>query len=113
MAHCCHENASIYSLCTAVDIHVAVNNISVWCYHGNATVDSLCTTVELQNISYCCEQNKHIEGFMLSAQYFCPILTKSGVSWQIFIKVANIKFYKNPSSRSHRYKETHGQGQQS
>lgn len=28
--HCCHENTIIYSLCTVVDIHVAVNNTTVY-----------------------------------------------------------------------------------
>ena len=40
---------------------------------------------------------------MSNAQYLCPILTKSGVSWHIFIKDANVKFYTNTSSRSQRY----------
>jgi hypothetical protein len=37
---------------------------------------------------------------MNSAWYFCPILNKFGFSWQIFVKLPNIKFHKNPSSGS-------------
>jgi hypothetical protein len=36
-----------------------------------------------------------------SALYFCYTLTKFQVSWQIFIKVPNIKFHRNLSSWSH------------
>jgi hypothetical protein len=36
----------------------------------------------------------------LTPRYFYPILTKSEVSLQIFIKVPNIKFHGNPSGGS-------------
>jgi len=35
---------------------------------------------------------------MYSARYLSPILTKFGVSRQIFAEVSNTKFYENPSS---------------
>jgi hypothetical protein len=34
---------------------------------------------------------------------FCLILTKTGVPWQIFAKVLNIKFHRNPSSWNRAY----------
>jgi hypothetical protein len=37
---------------------------------------------------------------MLSAQYFCLILPKFGLSRQIFMEVSDIKFHENPSNRS-------------
>jgi hypothetical protein len=37
---------------------------------------------------------------MYGAQYFCPILTKFGVSQRILIGVPNIKFPVNPSGGS-------------
>lgn len=37
---------------------------------------------------------------MYSSQYFCPILTISGVSQQTSIKDPNIKFHRNSSSGS-------------
>jgi hypothetical protein len=38
---------------------------------------------------------------MQSARYFCLILTKFGISRQIFIKVPNVEFQGNPSSGNH------------
>ena len=38
--------------------------------------------------------------FMQSARHFCPILTKSEIYQKNFMKVPNIKFHRNPSSRS-------------
>lgn len=37
---------------------------------------------------------------MYSVRYFCAILTKAGVSRQIFIKLPNIKFRRSPSGGS-------------
>ena len=42
--------------------------------------------------------NLHANVFMQSPRHFSPILTKSGFSRQIFIKVSNIKFHENQSS---------------
>ena len=33
---------------------------------------------------------------MYSARYFCPTLTKFGVSEQIFVKIPNIKLHEKP-----------------
>jgi len=38
--------------------------------------------------------------FMSSDRYFCPILTKLGFSQLMFIKISNIRFYRNRSSGS-------------
>jgi len=47
----------------------------------------LCTIVELHNILYgCCQQWKRLYAFTQTVQKFCPILTKYGASWQIFVK---------------------------
>jgi hypothetical protein len=43
---------------------------------------------------------KYTEVIMWNARYFRPILNKSGFSWQIFLKVFNIKCYENTSSGS-------------
>jgi len=37
---------------------------------------------------------------MQSTLYFCPILMKLQFSGQIFARISNIKFHKNPSSGS-------------
>ena len=36
--------------------------------------------------------------FSCSVRYFCPVLTKFGISRQIFIKVRNINLHGNPSN---------------
>ena len=44
---------------------------------------------------------KHTNILVQSAWYFSLFLTTFGFSWQIFIKVPIIKFYRNPSSGRH------------
>jgi len=33
-----------------------------------------------------------------NVRYFCPVLSKFGLSKQVFVEVPNIKFYGNPSN---------------
>jgi len=58
---------------------------------------SVCTVVELQNIRIAVNNKKHIEVFILSARYCCPVLTESGVPRQISVEE---KFHENTSSGS-------------
>jgi len=41
-----------------------------------------------------------IKAFIQSDLYFCPILTKFGISQPIFMKFPNIKFLENQSCRT-------------
>lgn len=61
----------------------------------NATLHSFCIAA-LRAAAYI----EHTYVCMSSAQYFCPILTNFGVSWQISLEVPNIKFHENPSGGS-------------
>lgn len=47
-----------------------------------------------------CEQHNALKPSCKNFRYLCPILTKYGVSRQIFTKVPNLKLHGNPSSGS-------------
>jgi hypothetical protein len=54
--HHCHEHETMFPLYCCWRICGCQQYKSVQCLQGNATIRSLCTAVELQNISYCCQQ---------------------------------------------------------
>jgi len=52
-----HEHETICSFFIVVGVYMACQQYkNVKCCQGNATIRSLCTAVELQNIVYCCQQ---------------------------------------------------------
>jgi hypothetical protein len=76
----------MYSLCI-VELHITVNNIKILTAAQNSFMENLCH-----------QQQKTSLGLHVKSPIFCPILTKFGISRQIFIKIQNIKFHGNPSS---------------
>lgn len=58
---------------------------------------SFCTVVKVQNISFFCQHCKRIWSPCRLSDFFCTVLSKSGFSLQILIKVSNTKFHANPS----------------
>ena len=98
--------------------------LKLWEEHGTSVnppsadrrTDKQSDTISVAESVFCCcclmsPTIKCIWVFMQGVRYYCPILTKFGLSRQIFVKVPNIKVHINPSSdsRADRCWQTDGQ----
>jgi hypothetical protein len=71
-----------------VELYVTVNNTEVLAFAQGCFYGELVQPATIKSIYF----------FLLRTPYFCQILTKLGISRQMFIKVPNIQFHGNRSS---------------
>jgi len=126
--HHCHGNSRICFACI-IDLHMSLSTIYCIAMEMQHCVlfisvveikiffnvcDWWTDTIWLKESTFVAIQSNQ-QGQMyyifVGAQYFCPILTKFWVLWQIFIDISSIEFHQNPCSGSvvHTYRLSNGQ----
>jgi hypothetical protein len=100
-SNCCHGNATTYSLCDVVHINAVVKYVKVFSTATKIKQWVPFALLSIYKIFHTAISDMRVFRLSHKVPDILMILTKSGISQQIFIEDPNIKFHENSSSGGH------------